>query len=219
MKKHKFLPPPPALKLKFFNFFGLFFLKASLIKEALIYLKKNNVFFLKLNQYWGTFFPPWNVEHKFSKSKNRGKMIKYWDPPFFSTKFCFTKMTLKYLNVKYSLIHFYKRLLGIISSWWGLNKRKALKLCLCVCFGIPSTSCVKCLYIEKELIPTVWKVFVILITSVFKMTQNSLKRISNITLKTMIFFVFVSVSDLGSFYQTQMRGGRSLQDWQQRRNY
>ena len=29
-------------------------------------------------------------------------------------------------------------------------KQKALKSCLCVCFGVPSKSCVKCLYIEKE---------------------------------------------------------------------
>ena len=36
------------------------------------------------------------------------------------------------------------------------------------CFGIPSESCVKCLYIEKERIPAVWTVFLIfVITEVF----------------------------------------------------
>ena len=48
------------------------------------------------------------------------------------------------------------------------NTQKALKSCLCVCFGIPSKGCVKYLYIEKELIPAVWMVFLIfLITTIF----------------------------------------------------
>ena len=44
----------------------------------------------------------------------------------------------------------------------------------CVCLGIPSTGCVKYLYIEKELIPAVWKVFLILvITSVLGINSFS----------------------------------------------
>ena len=49
-----------------------------------------------------------------------------------------------------------------------------MKSCLCVCLGIPSTGCVKYLYIEKELIPAVWKVFLILvITSVYCLTGKT----------------------------------------------
>ena len=70
------------------------------------------------------------------------------------------------LNLLKCLVSF-----GIISTFlynkictWIMN---AWYLVFCVCLGIPSTGCVKYLYIEKELIPAVWKVFLILvITSV-----------------------------------------------------
>ena len=47
----------------------------------------------------------------------------------------------------------------------------SLKSCLCVCFGKPSEGRVKCSYIEKESIPTVWTVSMIfVIIGVFKLS-------------------------------------------------
>ena len=50
-----------------------------------------------------------------------------------------------------------------------------------MCFGIPSTGCVKYLYIEKELIPAEWKVFLILvITSVSDLYPVSIRHSSEL---------------------------------------
>ena len=62
-----------------------------------------------------------------------------------------------------------------------LNSQKPITAHNTVIRKETNTSCVKCLYIEKELIPTVWKVFVILITSV--LVQINIVIVNSLSLK------------------------------------